>query len=297
MKFHALRVSLVAEEPQLFIKSNTPKDIRNFENALLYSIDNPPENERKEKLFSIKVIINNQTIGVMAGMVAKAKILNGHDSEFNAYSVDNYPPMVWFWDREQQVILLEKKTTVFATATAACKAFSIITNNFLLSELGLRVDITPVLNENDNNFWAEYEKFECVESVAFELIPPNLFGNTEKEMKKALNNAADITNANKITTIFENKDTKLNLKNNGLLNNLVNWCRKGGGIWTLRGRLLGQNKQITNIKSEKTAKIIIMAKEHITEVQLQNYQAEDISSILESYRHNYDYNNLPNKEK
>ncbi len=226
----------------------------------------------------------------MAGMVAKAKILNGHDAEFKAFSVDDYPPMVWFWDRQQQVILLEKKTTVFQTATAACKAFSSITNNYILAEMGLRADIEPVLNESDNNFWHEYDKFECVESVTFELIPPNLFGNTEKEMKKALNDSQEVTNANKITTIFENKDTKLNLKSDGWLNNLVNWCRKGGGNWILRGRLSSHKKQLTDVKSERTAKIVMVEGQGITEIELQNYDADDVSCIIESCRSSYDYN-------
>jgi hypothetical protein len=289
MKLYALRVSLVAAEPQLFSKNNISKDIVLFEQALLYSVDNPPENEHKEKLYSIKTLVSDDRLGVMAGMVAKAKILNGHDAEFKAFSVDDYPPMVWFWDRQQQVILLEKKTTVFQTATAACKAFSSITNNYILAEMGLRADIEPVLNESDNNFWHEYEKFECVESVTFELIPPNLFGNTEAEMKKALNDSQEVTNANRITTIFENKDTKLNLNSDGWLNNLVNWCRKGGGNWILRGRLSGHKKQLTDVKSERTAKIIMIEGQGITEIELQNYDADDVSCIIESCRSGYDY--------
>lgn len=290
MNFYALRVSLVAAEPQLFPNKNMSKDIVIFEHALLHTIHNPPENEHKEKLYSIKVMVNDEAIGVMAGIVAKAKIINGHDVEFNAFSVDDYPPMVWFWDREQQVILLEKKTTVFATATAASKAFSRITNNIILADIGLRADIEPVLNKNENNFWAEYDKFECIESVSFELTPPNLFGNTEKEMKRALNDTVQATNANKVITTLENKSSKLNLKSDSWINNLVNWCRKGGGNWTLRGQLLGQRKKTTDVKSEKTAKIIVMEGKGITEVQLNNYKSEDVSYILEKYRHAYDYN-------
>ncbi|HHS3346833.1 TPA: hypothetical protein ACTGGT_003626, partial [Vibrio cholerae] len=197
MNFYALRVSLVAAEPQLFIHQNMSKDIYAFENALSYAVNNPPENESGEILYSIKILIEGKDSGVMGGMVAKAKSINGHDLEFNEYSVDDYPPMVWLWDREQQVILLEKKTSVFSTPTAACKAFMSISNNIELAEIGLRVDIEPVLNEENQNFWEEYDKFDYVEAVTFELIPPNLFGNTEKEMKKALLDTAEGTNANK----------------------------------------------------------------------------------------------------
>ncbi|EJL6445802.1 hypothetical protein NMS18_003569, partial [Vibrio cholerae] len=115
MNFYALRVSLVAAEPQLFIHQNMSKDIYAFENALSYAVNNPPVNETGEILYSIKILIEGKGSGVMGGMVAKAKSINGHDLEFNEYSVDDYPPMVWLWDREQQVILLEKKTSVFST--------------------------------------------------------------------------------------------------------------------------------------------------------------------------------------
>ncbi|HDZ9639197.1 TPA: hypothetical protein RU067_003309, partial [Vibrio cholerae] len=122
------------------------------------------------------------------------------------------------------------------------------------------------------------------------LIPPNLFGNTEKEMKKALLDTAEGTNANKITTVFENKDSKLNLKSDGFLNNMIRWCRKGGGNWLLKGRLSGHRKQISQIKSEKTAKIVVMEGKGITELQLRNYGVEDIVQIVELYRPQYDYN-------
>ncbi|BCK33193.1 hypothetical protein VCSRO96_3013 [Vibrio cholerae] len=290
MNFYALRVSLVAAEPQLFIHQNMSKDIYAFENALSYAVNNPPENESGEILYSIKILIEGKDSGVMGGMVAKAKSINGHDLEFNEYSVDDYPPMVWLWDREQQVILLEKKTSVFSTPTAACKAFMSISNNIELAEIGLRVDIEPVLNEENQNFWEEYDKFDYVEAVTFELIPPNLFGNTEKEMKKALLDTAEGTNANKITTVFENKDSKLNLKSDGFLNNMIRWCRKGGGNWLLKGRLSGHRKQISQIKSEKTAKIVVMEGKGITELQLRNYGVEDIVQIVELYRPQYDYN-------
>lgn len=75
-------------------------------------------------------------------------------------------------------------------------------------------------------FWEEYDRFEFVESVSFELTPPNLFGETEKEMKKALKDTAANTNANKVTTIFENKDKQLNLKSEGWLNNMVTGVEK-----------------------------------------------------------------------
>lgn len=183
-----------------------------------------------------------------------------------------------------------------STATVACKAFSTITNNLKLAELGLRANIVPVLNDTTNSFWSEYDKFEYVQSVSFELIPPNLFGNTEKEMKKALQDTAKSTNANKITTKFENVDSKLNLRSDSWLGNMVNWCKKGGGNWWLKGNLAGTEKKITSVKSEKTATIVVMEGQGITELTLQNYSVKDVVQVVELYRKQYDFNET-NKEE
>ncbi|PMM45277.1 hypothetical protein [Vibrio splendidus] len=292
MNFYALRVSLVAADPQLFIDENMSKDIFSFENALYHSVESPPKNEHDETIYSIKINVQGHDDGVMAGIVAKAKSLHGHNSEFKEFSVDDFPPMVWFWDREQQVLLVEKKSNVFSTATSACKAFQKISNNIELAELGLRAEIEPVLNESEHSFWEEYDRFEFVQSVSFELTPPNLFGDTEKEMKKALKDTAKNTNANKVITVFENKDKQLNLKSDGWLNNMVNWCRKGGGHWLMKGRLFGHKKQITNVKSEKTAKVVVMEGKGITEVTLSGYAPHDVKDILELYRPTYQYKDV-----
>ncbi|CAK3526225.1 MULTISPECIES: hypothetical protein [Vibrio] len=289
MNFYALRVSLVAMEPQLFVNKNMSEDIYAFEDALRYSEHSPPENEHNEKLFSLKIMIDGRDEGVMAGMVAKAKSLHGHDANFNEYSVDDFPPMVWLWDREQQVILVEKKTNVFSTPTAACKAFQSLANNIELAEINLRADITPVLNSTVHTFWEEYDRFESVQTVTFDLIPPNLFGNTEKEMKKALCDTTENTNANVIRTTFENKDSTLKLKSEGWLNNMVRWCRKGGGEWTLKGRLAGHKKKLTSVGSERVAKIVAMSGKGVTEIELSNYSAGDVVEVLSLYREKYDY--------
>ncbi|EJG2372525.1 hypothetical protein CGI01_17835 [Vibrio parahaemolyticus] len=223
-------------------------------------------------------------------MVAKAKSIIGHNADFKEYSVDDFPPMVWLWDREQQVILLEKKTSVFSTPVAACKAFQVLANNIELAEINLRAELEPVLNSIEHTFWNEYDKFDSVQSVKFELTPPNLFGHTQKEMKKALSDTAENTNANKVITTFENKDSTLKLKSDGWLGNMVRWCRKGGGQWTLKGILSGHKSKLTSVRSERVAKIVTMQGKGITEVELRNYSVEDVAQILEVYRNEYDYN-------
>lgn len=60
MNFYALRVSLVASEPQLFVNGNMSKDIYAFENALRYAVESPPKNEHGEILYSLSLIIDGK---------------------------------------------------------------------------------------------------------------------------------------------------------------------------------------------------------------------------------------------
>lgn len=60
----------------------------------------------------------------------------------------------------------------------------------------------------------------------------------------------------------------------------------------MKGRLFGHKKQITSVKSEKTAKIVVMEGKGITEVMLSNYSANDIKDIIELYRPEYQYEDL-----
>lgn len=287
MNFYPLRLSLVASEPQLFVHKAISDNISIFESAIKYASQHPSIDSSGERLFSLKIEIDGEKEGVMAGFVAKAKSLNGHDANFKEFKIEDYPPMMWFWDRQQQVILVEKKTTIFQTINAASKAFERIFNNRELAEVGLIAEFEPVLQDSSNGFWHEYNSFEHLESVTFDLTPPNLFGDTEKEMKKALNQTVENTNANKVITKFENKNSQLKLKPNNWVNNLINWCRKGGGNWQMRGRLFGQSN-VSVVNSEKTAKIVTMQGE-ITEMTLTNYSPEDIKEILELYRPEYKY--------
>ncbi|WP_305832280.1 hypothetical protein [Photobacterium leiognathi] len=296
MNFYALRVSLVAKEPQLFSGKKMSDDIYSFEDALRYSEKQPPTTEHKEIRFSIKINVDGKNDGVMAGIVARAQSLHGYDSNFIEYNVDNFPPLIWLWDREQQVILVEKKTSVFQNASSACKAFEVLANNIELAEINIRAEIEPILNSVSKSFWEEYDSFESVESVRFELTPPNLFGSTEKEMQKALNDTTENTNANKVITTFENRDAKLNLKSEGFIGNLVNWCRKGGGHWIMKGLKSGRSKS-SRISSEKVAKIITMEGKGITEIELRQYSVSDLKEIMGIYRPQYDYDDNRNSIK
>ncbi|WP_240700349.1 hypothetical protein [Vibrio sp. F13] len=289
MQMYTLRVSLAPQDPELFKRENKCKDVRSFERALLHAATHPQNANLapSDAKYSLKVLVKPDNKGVMGGMVSKAKKLHGHDAEFNEYDVDDFPPLVWFWDLSEQVILVERKTSVFSSAMVAAKAFQKITNNIELAEVGLRAEIEPILDDGVNEFWSEYDNFEFVERIELELIPPNLFGDTEKSMKKALNNVSEQTNANKMKTVLENTDGKLKLSSDGWVGNAVRWIKKGGGSWKMWGKRSAKSSS-TNVSSNKSAKITVIEGE-LTEAQFIGYDSHDLAHLLSHLRPKYTY--------
>lgn len=286
---YTLRVSLIPQDRDLFSREHLIRDIKLFEKALLHAGTTQPslEQSTEDDRYSVKVLVNPDENGVMGGIVSKGKKLHGHDAEFNEYDIDDFPPLIWMWDLSEQVILIEKKASVFSSASIAAKAFQQITNNSVLNEASLRAEIEPVLDDNKNDFWAQYDSFELVERIELELIPPNLFGDTEKSMKDALNDVSNQTNANKMKTILENSEGRLKLSSDGWVGNAIRWIKKGGGNWTLWGKNSKETKS-TKKTSNKSAKIVII-KGELTEVQLKSYDTTELLHFIKHFRPEYTY--------
>ncbi|MBH0078991.1 hypothetical protein [Pseudoalteromonas sp. NZS11] len=293
MNMYTLRVSLLAQDKELFDQGSIPKEITWFEKALLEAAtqvknsNSIPVNEKNEPKYSLKISVKPDSNNVMAGVVSKANKFHGHDAGFEEYDIDNYPPLIWIWDRVEQVLLVEKKANVFRTPNAVCKCFEKLANNIILAEIGLRVELKPVLDDAKCDFWSEYDNFEFVEKIEFELIPPNLFGETEQSMKDALNDITEQTNANHIKTTFENVSGKLKLSSKGWVNNAVRWIKKGGGDWKMWGRKVA-NSPVTDVSSYKSAKITFINGQ-LSEADLQGYDSTELAHLISHYQNEYTY--------
>ena len=298
MKMYTLRVSLIPLDKALFDQGNVARDIKYFEKALIDATELIHQIEHKNKneaRYSLKICTLPDDNNAMSGVVSRANVFHGHNSSFEEYDVDNYPPVVWLWDRLEQVLLVEKKSNVFASAQSACKCFESIANNLALVELGLRVEIKPVLDDKSYDFWREYDNFEFVEKVEFELIPPNLFGETEKSMRDALNDVTEQTNANYVKTVFENVSGKLKLSAEGWVGNAVKLIKKGGGHWKMWGRKNIASSQ-SSISSVKSAKITFINGQ-ITEAELNDYDSYELAHLLSHYQKEYTYKGYENEDK
>lgn len=291
MHLYALRVLMRPKDPDLFSKGAVQKNILYFEQAMeiaaleLHRNSTTPS-VHKMTSYTLKLSVGPND-GVMAGVISRQQKIRGHDKDFQEFDVDNYPPTVWFWDREEQVLLVEKKTTVFKDPIQVSRAFEDLANNDYLATLGLRVFIEPCLEMED--FWSEYDKLQCVDKVSFTLITPNIFGSSKEALTNDLRKLEQDTNANAVTTIFENQDGNLKLKSSQWASVLVDWVKDGGGFWSIKGRKTPNSKS-TRITSNQTAKIVLIEGD-ISEIELNGYSSDDIKKIIELHQKRYTYKN------
>lgn len=291
MLFYALRVLMRPRDPDLFSKGTIEKDISYFEKAIeitaqkLHLTSTTPSVHKKTS-YTLKLSLK-PTDGVMAGVISRQQKIKGHDKDFREFDVDNYPPIVWIWDREEQVLLVEKKTTVFKDPQQVAKAFEDLSNNDFLAQLGLRVFIEPCLEIED--FWSEYQSMQFIDRVSFTLVMPNIFGKTKQALSDDLRKIEKDTNANAVTTTFENRDGNLKLKSSHWASVLVDWVKDGGGSWLIKGRKTINSKS-TTVTSNQTAKIVLIEGE-ISEIELNGYSSNDIKEIITLHKERYTFKN------
>ena len=278
MDFYVLQVSLLPRDDEFFKSNGMQRDIKYFELALDHS------NELLEN-YAIKSRVYDPESGAMAGIISKKSDVKLHDRDFQLHQEENFPPVIWFWDRYEQAILVEKKTNVFPSASSAAKAFNEISNNIYLAEKHLRAHINPKLT--DNGFWETYESLTQIYSVEFELATPNMFGSTKKQLGNFLKGVSNETNASEFKPVFKNKDGFLNLRNSKWVDIFVDWVRDGGGKWAIWGKRNDQEKS-SKIESKRTAKIV-KSEGVITEVELDNYSANDVKEVIGVLQKEYTY--------
>ncbi len=278
MEFNVLQVSLLPVDSGLFAEKDLSKDIRLFEHAL-------DRSEERSDEFSIKIYIKDDQAGVMSGVVSKKTDVKLHDRNFHLHQEEDFPPVVWFWDREEQAILIENKKSVFSSANVAAKTFENIANNITLAENSLRAYIKPKLVESA--FWETFNSFDYVSEVRLNLVSPNLFGNTKKEIGEFLNEVSDETNASEFSPVFKNSDGNLHLKPSKWLEAMIDWIQDGAGDWSIRGKKKLKQKYKT-ITSKQRVKLLLV-EGNISEVELENYNPSDVAQIIEMLRDRYTY--------
>jgi len=284
MKFYIARLSFFpsAQQP-LFRKQFEGSPIELAEELLVSNTQYIPERKRGfVGLFfgGFRFGDDGRLLAVKLGKAKEIKIqkYDRQTKDFLEEKDTSYPFVYMLWDRDEQVILLEKKTTVFPKYENVLRSIEDHLNR-LLMDYGLSVSIVPIVEKR--NFWKYIYTYKFIYEICFKLYVPNLFGYTQKDLKELLESYKDKYNTMEILTQISNKNGHLRVvENDPEINRNLEWIEKGGGEWYITGK-----------KSEKTKKVKIKstqdAKTTTTEVEFENYTAEEVKTIIESLRGEY----------
>lgn len=285
MKVHIARLSFIS--PSQKTLSNSKFEGTSIELAEKLLVDHPSYSPKKKRGF-VSLIFGGFIIGT-DGRLLSAKLGKAKEVKLPDYDKDKidfldkkgmlYPHVYLFWDRDEQVILIERDTSVFQNYETVLKSIEDHLNG-LLAEYELRVFIEPLTEKTD--FWNAIRTYEYLYGVNFELHMPNFFGETQKAIKEVLEMHKRDYNATGVSTQISNPDGGLDIpEDDPQINTNLEWITKGGGSWAIRGKKAEGKKKVKltstrsqNIKVEET-------------IEIENYTAEEVLSILSVIRPKY----------
>lgn len=284
MKFYVARMSFIPSKYQpLFKEDFEGKPIELAEQLLVSNPEYIPEKKRGfVSLYfgDFKFDSDGKLLAARLGKAKKVK-LPKYDKLRKGFLEEkdtSYPYVYMLWDREEQVILIEKKSTVFPKYENVFRSIEGHLSR-LLRKYGLSVSIAPITEKRD--FWRHVESYTYIYEVYFKLYMPNLFGNTQKDLKEFLKSIKEAYNATDISTQLSNQDGLLKLsENDPEINRNLEWIEKGGGEWSITVKSDERSKKVV-IRSTQNAKTVD------TSIEIVNYSAEEVIAILNSLKENY----------
>lgn len=220
---------------------------------------------------------NGRLLGGKIGKDREMK-LPKHDELGFHKDINRISPFVdFFWDSEDQFIFVEKNSSVFDDYEYVFNSIQTHLNK-LLEPYDWAVFIEPITEKRD--FWEAYTHFPLVYDISFELHMPNLFGGSQKDLSESLKGINKEFNATSVSQTLSNSEGKLSLnKKDSFIETVLNWIINGAGSWTISGRMTPQQKKET-ITSKKSATI----KTEDLNVELENYSADEVKSIIQKVK-------------
>lgn len=191
-------------------------------------------------------------LGILRGVVLTK--FDEETQQFVDVEDESYQKLQLLWDREQQVILLERNTSVYHEPEKLFEHLQTLLN-YELAQYGLQV-IVRVLPE-PSSFWKTVERYDHLYTIRFRLAVPNLFGHTQKDLADWLKGFREDTNATEVVTEVSNPEGKLVVKRDDVqVNEAVSWVEKGAGEWTVTGatQRAGKRSKRKKTSSSKTTK-------------------------------------------
>ena len=285
MKVHIARMSFISSAQKTLFKpefEGTPVELA--EKLLVDNTQYIPKKKRGFVGLIFGGFIFDTDRRLLSAKLGKTKeiIIPKYDDDkkdFLDKKDTSYPHVYFLWDRDEQAILLEKNTSVFQNYETVLRSIEDHFNN-QLAKHELRVFIEPLTEKTD--FWRAIETYKYLYEVTFKLHMPNLFGETQKDMKNILEIFRDRYNATGVSDQISNPDGRLNIPDDdSQVNTNLEWITKGGGSWSIRGKKVDAKRKVKitstrsqNIKVEET-------------VEIENYDVEEVKYILSILKPKY----------
>ena len=286
MKFYVARISFLPSAQKRLIKHEI--DMPPIELLAKLLVDNV-EYIPKNKNCGIDLLLgnfippepDNHLLAFKLGRRRAIKVskydYDYNKKEFSETSDTTQPNVLVLWDSDQQVILVERNTSVFKDYETVFKSIGYHFNN-LVYTYELIINVIPLTEEME--FWKFIDMYEYIYRINFQLIAPNFFGNTQKSVKEMLDAVTDEYSATELSTQIANPmgDLKVSDSDTKIIS-FLNWIKEGGGRWSINAMRKG-GKKVT-IKSSQNAKLVESS------IDIENYTAEDAIAILESVKKEY----------
>ncbi len=240
---HSGQQSLFKEKREL-IKELVDRCI--LERKLEINIEN-----RKHLLIHARTFSDNVQLFKFSKDIPVTKfMLDEKTSDIIESKESNYPFIFIFIDTSKQMILLEKKTSVYNTIKQSEHVFKTFVDSYYFDP-----NYTFTMDEitDNSSFWSNIERSEKIYELTLNLKSPNLFGGILetnsflKKVKEKLNNEeTDIKVKNSKGELTINHET---------LDDPLKYASSGGGHWELKLKRKGRSRK-TVVKSECCVKTI-----------------------------------------
>lgn len=282
MNFVVARLSII-QDPQLKLftrQTNKTKAELAEEILQTHTHYSPPSGRGLGFVLGSFLTLDGKLLAAKLGLLRDVKLYkyDVEERQFILKPDDTYDTLILLWDREQQVILLERRSSVHRSPE---KLFEHIQHHltYYLRDYGFQAIVRPLPDRGD--FWNAVARFDKILKIRLTLVVPNLFGHTQQNLAQWLKACHADTNATEVTLELSNSEGNLHPRPDDIqLNDGLNWADKGAGGWSVTGIVSG-SKRIT-YSSSKTPKKI-----HTT-LEMENYTAEEAIRILRAVRPEYE---------
>ena len=177
---------------------------------------------------------------LLGAKIARTKRMNYSDIEnkhFVQKTISIYPFVLMLWDSNNQVLLVEQKSTVFADVTLPIQLVLLYLNSFLNTR-GLIAKWEFIREKG--TFWKTISDFEEIFLLKIELIGPNFLGSTCKKAGELLKLLKNETNGTEFSMEIKNENGKVKLdQEDELTQSVAEHVDLGGGNL----RILGIKKE------------------------------------------------------